>query len=202
MSEGKVARRYAKALIEVASEAGAIEQVEKELEGFLSAVNANNELKQVIHSPVFSVDERVAIVEALAKNGSWGELTHKIIMLLVKLPSSGNDLRRCCQSSSVMNGMNGCSRRNDRSKTCPRTLRGLSSPARIRTFASSIYQSANSFQMKSWMMRSASPSCHSPNSSLTLTAVCCARLRIHWSSMCSRGRFVPFQPFRSASVSS
>jgi F-type H+-transporting ATPase subunit delta len=84
MSEGKVARRYAKALIEVASEAGAIDQVEKELEGFLAAVNANDELKQVIHSPVFSVDERVAIVEALAKNGAWGELTHKIIMLLVK----------------------------------------------------------------------------------------------------------------------
>ena len=34
MSEGKVARRYAKALIEVASEAGAIEQVEKELGSF------------------------------------------------------------------------------------------------------------------------------------------------------------------------
>jgi F-type H+-transporting ATPase subunit delta len=84
MSEGKVARRYAKALIEVANEAGAIEQVEKELAGFLSTINANEELKQVIHSPVFSVDERVDIVEALAKNGSWGELTHKIIMLLVK----------------------------------------------------------------------------------------------------------------------
>ena len=84
MSEGKVARRYAKALIEVASEAGAIEQVEKELGSFLGMVNGNDELKQVIHSPVFSVDERVAIVEALAKDGAWGELTHKIILLLVK----------------------------------------------------------------------------------------------------------------------
>ena len=84
MSEGKVARRYAKALIDVASEAGAVEQVEKELGSFLDMVNGNDELKTIIHSPVFSTDERIAIVEALAKGGAWGDLTHKVILLLVK----------------------------------------------------------------------------------------------------------------------
>ena len=84
MSEGKVARRYAKALIEVASEAGAVEQVERELGSFLELVNGNDELKTIIYSPVFSTDERTAIVEALAKDGAWGDLTHKVILLLVK----------------------------------------------------------------------------------------------------------------------
>ena len=84
MSEGKVARRYAKALIEVASESGAVEQVEKELGNFLALVNGHDELKQVIHSPVFSVDERAAIVGALLTDDSCGALTRKIILLLVK----------------------------------------------------------------------------------------------------------------------
>ena len=83
MSEGKIARRYARALIEVASDAGLVDTVEGELKSFVTAVNDNEELKQVIFNPVFSVEERKAAVEGVSQMASWNPLTHKILMMLV-----------------------------------------------------------------------------------------------------------------------
>ena len=82
MSEGKVARRYARALIEVASEEKLVDVVEQELTAFLAAVDANPELKQVVFNPVFSVDERTAVVKNLSEAASWNQLTHNILVTL------------------------------------------------------------------------------------------------------------------------
>lgn len=84
MSEGKIARRYARALIEVASEEGLVDVVEREMGAFLQAVHGNDELKQIIFNPVFSVEERVAVVKSAAQSASWNSLTNRILLMLVE----------------------------------------------------------------------------------------------------------------------
>ena len=84
MSEGKVARRYARALIEVASEENLVDVVESELSAFLKVVHGNDELKQIVFNPVFSVEERSSVVKGLSKSASWNALTHKILLVLVE----------------------------------------------------------------------------------------------------------------------
>src|SRR3989304_2746831 len=57
--------------------------------------------------------------------------------------------RRFCQAASVTNGMNGCSRRRQGSSTYASTGSGERAPCFRRTFAISLYQSADSLQLNS-----------------------------------------------------
>ncbi|MFT4623655.1 MAG: F-type H+-transporting ATPase subunit delta [Myxococcota bacterium] len=66
MPENSVAKRYAVAMIEVAEELGAIEQVGRDLSAFASMVEAHEGmLKAAFVNPAFTVDERRGVLEAL-----------------------------------------------------------------------------------------------------------------------------------------
>ncbi|HEX9051853.1 MAG TPA: ATP synthase F1 subunit delta [Anaeromyxobacter sp.] len=63
---GPIARRYAKALFSLAVESGRAEPWAKSLEALREAVLASPDLRDVLSNPVYSREQRRAIVEKLA----------------------------------------------------------------------------------------------------------------------------------------
>src|SRR5512143_1589399 len=63
---GSIARRYAKALFSLAVESKRVEPWAQSLEALREAVLASPDLRDVLSNPVYSKDQRRAIVEKLA----------------------------------------------------------------------------------------------------------------------------------------
>ncbi|RCS24024.1 F0F1 ATP synthase subunit delta [Phyllobacterium salinisoli] len=61
-----VARRYAGSLFDLALEANSVVQVEKDLGRFEALLDGSDELKRLINSPVFSTEEQVRAISAVA----------------------------------------------------------------------------------------------------------------------------------------
>ena len=61
-----VAERYASSLFEVALETGSIDAVGADLERFQSMMDESDDLRRLVLSPVFSADEQVRAVSAVA----------------------------------------------------------------------------------------------------------------------------------------
>jgi F-type H+-transporting ATPase subunit delta len=77
-----VARRYAQALIEVAQEAGAVEQVMKDLHGFAGLLDANDGiLGAALGSPVFTSEEREHVLDELLPKLGLHPLTTNLFRL-------------------------------------------------------------------------------------------------------------------------
>ena len=66
MIMGSIARRYAKALFGLAVETGRVEAWAKSLESLREAVETSPDLRDVLSNPVYSREQRRAIVEKLA----------------------------------------------------------------------------------------------------------------------------------------
>ncbi len=66
MIMGSIARRYAKALFSLAVDSGRVEPWAQSLEALRQAVEASPDLRDVLSNPVYSKDQRRAIVEKLA----------------------------------------------------------------------------------------------------------------------------------------
>ena len=62
-----IARRYARALLDVATEAGRADAVSEQLSSFSGALASNRELADVLFNPAFSREQRARVVEALLK---------------------------------------------------------------------------------------------------------------------------------------
>jgi F-type H+-transporting ATPase subunit delta len=62
-----VARRYAKALYDLAKEQDAVERVQRELVAVADAWDASTELRSVFENPAFSPDARKKVVVAIAQ---------------------------------------------------------------------------------------------------------------------------------------
>ena len=76
-----IARRYARALLDVATEAGRADAVSEQLSAVATALAANHELEDVLFNPAYSREQRAGIVEALIK--ALGQME----------PTLGNTLR-------------------------------------------------------------------------------------------------------------
>ncbi|MFW6049592.1 MAG: F0F1 ATP synthase subunit delta [Myxococcota bacterium] len=63
---GTLARRYAKALLELAEEQGQLEQVGRELAGLREAWDASEDLRDAFENPAVTAEQRRAILDALA----------------------------------------------------------------------------------------------------------------------------------------
>src|SRR5512145_1966561 len=66
MVSGSVARRYAKALFGLAVESGRVEPWSDALDSLAQVLRASPELAELLGSPLYSRDERRAVVEKLA----------------------------------------------------------------------------------------------------------------------------------------
>lgn len=83
MINNAIARRYAKALVQLGSETGLIERFSQELKAIDSLISGNAELRAALGNPAFTADQKKQIVkELLAKLGS-SELVANFLLLLV-----------------------------------------------------------------------------------------------------------------------
>jgi len=64
---GSLARRYARALFSLGREKGILEEVEKELSQFAELWESEEELRRVLTSPIIQLEEKIALVEEMAK---------------------------------------------------------------------------------------------------------------------------------------
>jgi F-type H+-transporting ATPase subunit delta len=82
MIMGSIARRYAKALFGLAVEMGRVEAWAKSLESLREAVGASPDLRDVLSNPVYSKEQRRAIVEKLAAALSLDKEPEHLLFLL------------------------------------------------------------------------------------------------------------------------
>jgi F-type H+-transporting ATPase subunit delta len=62
-----IARRYARALLDVATEAGRADAVSEQLSSFSGSIAQSRELEDVLFNPAYSREQRARVVEALLK---------------------------------------------------------------------------------------------------------------------------------------
>ncbi len=83
MSETAAAQRYARAIVELAVEAGVDEAVHRDLSSVVQAFAAGGgELGAALSSPVFSADERKAVIGAVLAAEGGHALTRNFLSLL------------------------------------------------------------------------------------------------------------------------
>lgn len=62
-----IARRYARALLEVSTETGKADAVAEQLSSFVKVSQANSELADVLLNPAYTTEQRSRVVEAMVK---------------------------------------------------------------------------------------------------------------------------------------
>lgn len=84
MVEGSVARRYARALMDLARETGTVATVEGELRRFHAVYQADGaQLGNALSNPVITLAERHAVLEAVLPRLGFGGLTSNFLRLLL-----------------------------------------------------------------------------------------------------------------------
>lgn len=83
MPNVSVARRYARALLDVAAESNALDVVTTQLTGFVAAFEVNRELNDVLVNPAYSRAQRAAVVDAvMTASGATNPLLANTLRLL------------------------------------------------------------------------------------------------------------------------
>lgn len=77
-----VGKRYARALFEVASERGKIDQVEADLGAIVQAVLQNDDLSKIMHHPHIASDAKIKLVDELFKSHVGEESYHFLSVLI------------------------------------------------------------------------------------------------------------------------
>ena len=89
MIEGILARRYTRALFQLAREAGREDAVGHELEQFYSAYS-NSDLQPVLTNPAFAADIRKKILTQVVQTQQLSDLTGKFLSLLLERDRLGH----------------------------------------------------------------------------------------------------------------
>src|SRR5262245_32972280 len=77
-----VAGRYATALFELALEAGAVDQIQRELDAFDALAASNPDLTRLIRSPVFGAEEQTKALAAVLERAGIGGLTAQFLKVV------------------------------------------------------------------------------------------------------------------------
>ena len=83
MLNKKVAKRYAKALFEIAKESNRVEQFKKELGGFANLLKTSPELVQCLISPLYSAADLKKIIVSLTEKTGAAKTVQDFLCLLV-----------------------------------------------------------------------------------------------------------------------
>ena len=83
MMEGRLSRRYGKALFELASDHKREDAIGEEIEQFL-AVYTNSPLQTVLNNPAFGLDSRKAILLEVTKNLQLSALSVHFLLILLE----------------------------------------------------------------------------------------------------------------------
>jgi F-type H+-transporting ATPase subunit delta len=79
-----IARRYAKALIQLAAEEGAVEKYYDELAGFESVLAAHRELAAILSSPAYAIETKKALLRDAVDMLAIGETIANFLFLLLE----------------------------------------------------------------------------------------------------------------------
>lgn len=79
-----VAGRYASALFELAKDAGSVDAVSADLDGFGALLAGNEDLQRLVRSPVFGADEQAAALGAILAKAKIGGLTGNFVQLVAR----------------------------------------------------------------------------------------------------------------------
>jgi F-type H+-transporting ATPase subunit delta len=80
MSEITVATRYAKALIDLATDQNALEAINKDMDFFVHTIKANPQLNAVLANPIIYHDKKIKILENI-----FGDKVHKVTIEFFKI---------------------------------------------------------------------------------------------------------------------
>lgn len=83
MLYGKVAKRYAKALIAIGKETRQLEPIGKDLDAFLKLFEKSPELKYILLNPSFPLDKKKAVLTELLKRTAPLAVVRSFLMLLL-----------------------------------------------------------------------------------------------------------------------
>ncbi|HMQ57715.1 MAG TPA: F0F1 ATP synthase subunit delta, partial [Rhizobiaceae bacterium] len=79
-----VAARYAQSLFELASESGAVAEVEKALGSFEALLAESEDLRRLVKSPVFSSEEQVRAIGAIADKAGISGITANFLRVVAR----------------------------------------------------------------------------------------------------------------------
>ena len=77
-----VAERYASSLFDLAQEAGSADAVGKDLDRFQSLIDESDDLKRLIASPVFSAEDQVRAISAIAEKAGIAGLVGNFLKVV------------------------------------------------------------------------------------------------------------------------
>lgn len=83
MINNTVARRYAKALVQLGSDAGLVDRFRDELSAIDKMFSGNPELRSAFGDPALTLDQKKAIMKELVSRSGCSELVGNFLMLLV-----------------------------------------------------------------------------------------------------------------------
>jgi F-type H+-transporting ATPase subunit delta len=83
MSRSAGARRYGKALFQLAREAGNVEATKAELEGFAATLDGSQELRDVLLRPLYPAAQRRAVLNALSERAGASQLVRNFYTYLI-----------------------------------------------------------------------------------------------------------------------
>lgn len=79
-----VAERYAGSLYELAAEAKAVAKVDEDLARFEALLSGSDDLKRLIESPVFSAEDQLKAISAVADKAKIGGLTGNFLRVVAR----------------------------------------------------------------------------------------------------------------------
>lgn len=82
MSANAIARRYAKALVQLAAEKGSVDKFHDELSGMQALLAGNRELSSLLSNPAYGIEEKLAILKDISEKMQLSDSVRDSILLL------------------------------------------------------------------------------------------------------------------------
>lgn len=84
MKTGAAAQRYAKAVFSLGVDTGEFERIGEEIEAFVSALDLNSSLRDILLNPQYDAVAKMAVVAAISEKKSVCVTTRNFLLLLVE----------------------------------------------------------------------------------------------------------------------
>lgn len=84
MSTNAIAKRYAKALVQLGSETGSVEAFNGELKGFSRLLTENGQISVVLDNPAYGFESKSAILKELVAKAGVSPMVSNLLMLLLE----------------------------------------------------------------------------------------------------------------------
>ena len=84
MSTNAIAKRYAKALVQIGSEAGTVDQFDTELNKFSVLLSGSSELASVFSNPAYGIEKKSEILKELVTRCQLSPMVSNLLSLLLE----------------------------------------------------------------------------------------------------------------------